>query len=123
MTSGVPKSEYRGVNWCGESKRWHAVLRVGGKKISLKRHMTEEAAGLAFDKYFKGLIKRFQREINFPDRVESEIIAQSDQVEAHKVDNRLIHEDPDIFGPNSALDKDSVRGDVILEGEDIEDDR
>lgn len=106
----VTKSKYVGVSWCSERGRWHATLSVGRKYIDLGRHMTEEGAALAYDEYCRKLIKRFTRNLNFPDESDGSAVAQSDQVLA---DAEIVvqsdgesegGEDVDFFGPTTVSD-------------------
>jgi len=103
-------SKYIGVFWCGQTSKWHANWGIGNKKISYGRHMTEEAAALAYDLNMRKLVKRLNR-YNFPaadDKIASE---RSDQ-ELAKFPDEKAPQDDELFGPGTALDKREARKEV-----------
>jgi len=112
--NGLHKSPYTGVNWCPNSGKWHAVLRVGNKKISMGRHMTDRAAGLAFDLYARALIKRLERGLNFPAESDALGVASTDQLTAG-IEEGKNPEDAEFFGPSVNLNKDELRRQAMEE--------
>jgi len=104
-----PSSIYSGVNWCTERNKWHAVSRIGYKKITLGRHMTERGAALAFDEYARKLIKRLRKNLNFPDESDSVSAALSDQVHADEEKSEIVDGDESVFGPTTVGDYERAR--------------
>ena len=104
----VTKSKYVGVSWSKERNKWHATLSVGNKYIDLGRHMTEEGAALAYDAYCRKLIKRFTRNLNFPEESDSVAMGKSDQVladaEIQSDGESSDSDEADFFGPTTVLD-------------------
>ena len=103
----IPKkqSKYKGVSWSLSHRKWTVVATIGRKTFSLGRYATDQAAALAYDEFARKLIKRFTKNLNFPDN--------TDMCEA--MDERAVEEaaeespdDADFFGPSTVSDYESA---------------
>lgn len=116
------KSKYTGVLWCSERKKWKTELCIHNKRISLGRHLTEEAAAIAFDNAANKLITRLTNTLNFPDRSNVETAAVFDE-EMEKGDKgRYVPDDDHFFGPSTELGLAAAReGEVDIEDKEQDD--
>jgi hypothetical protein len=60
-----PSSQYLGVSWHKDHKKWHTQIKIPGKKLHLGYHATEFDAALAREAYIS-LHPELQAKSNFP---------------------------------------------------------
>lgn len=59
-------SQYRGVSWSKDNRKWSAFVSVGGKKVHLGYFRDELSAARAYDRAARYQLGRARR-LNFPD--------------------------------------------------------
>ena len=62
---GTYSSEYKGVCWNKQNKKWQAYIKVNGKPIHLGYFIEEFEAAIAYDKAAKEYFEEFAK-LNFP---------------------------------------------------------